>query len=69
MSITDKIEQQWLSYVGETGRMPKYLFLGFIDMTDLDKKLGMVTFRYKEMDVVGVERERHVSVGDKYAEV
>jgi hypothetical protein len=68
MTIIDKIEQQWLSYIGETGRSPLYLFLGYKDMTELDRKLGMVTFRYKDMDVVGVERERHVSCGNKYRE-
>lgn len=68
MNILAQIETQWLSYIGETGRSPLYLFLGYQEITELDKALGMITFRHKGMDVIGVERESHVSCGNKYRE-
>jgi hypothetical protein len=68
MSILDQIETQWLSYIGETGRSAKYLFLGYKEIAELDKELGMITFRHKDMDVIRVDRESHVSCGNKYRE-
>lgn len=69
MNILDRIEDQRIGYIVETGREPKYVFLGYKEITELDKKLDMTVFRYKDMDVVGVERESHVSCGNKYQEV
>lgn len=66
MSIIDKIDHQWTRYVIETGRYPKYVYLGCDDAHDLDKVKGMVVFKYKDMEIIIVERNRHVSVGDKY---
>jgi hypothetical protein len=68
MTILDKIEQQWLSYVGETGRMPKYLFMGDKESTLLDKAKGMLVLTYRDMWIVLVARDSWLSVGDKYSE-
>jgi hypothetical protein len=68
MGILDRIESQRVGYIVETGRVPKYLFLGYKEITELDKKLNMTVFRYQDMDVVGCNRESHVSCGDKYTE-
>jgi hypothetical protein len=69
MTITDKIEHQWLSYVGETGRSPKYLFLGDKEAALLDKAKGEFVLKYRDMWIVKVEKDSWLSVGDKYAEV
>jgi hypothetical protein len=69
MNIIERIEQQRIGYIVETGRDPLYLFLGFQEMAELDKKLKMITFRYSNMDVVAVQKERHISCGNKYKEV
>jgi hypothetical protein len=68
MNIIDKIEQQWLSYVGETGRMPKYLYMGQQEATALDKLKGMFVISHKDMFVVMVEKDSWLSVGDRYEE-
>lgn len=68
MNILERIETQWLSYIGETGRSPLYLFLGHKEIAELDKALGMIIFRHKDMDVIRVDRESHVSCGNKYRE-
>jgi hypothetical protein len=68
VNILERIESQRIGYIVETGREPKYLFLGYKEIFGLDMELGMTVFRYKDMDVVGCNRESHVSCGDKYAE-
>lgn len=68
MTILDKIEQQWLAYVGETGHMPKYLYLGDKEAALLDKAKGMLVLKYRDMWVVKVEKDNWLSVGDKYQE-
>jgi hypothetical protein len=68
MSIIDKIEQQWIAYVAETGRMPKYLYMGDKEAKELDKLKGMFVITYKDMFVVMVEKDNWLSVGDRYAE-
>lgn len=67
MTIINKIEQQWLEYVKETGKTPNYLYLGCDDAAELDVAQGMVVFKYKDMWIVIVERNRHVAAGDRYS--
>jgi hypothetical protein len=66
MNIIDKIEQQWLSYVAETGRQPKYLYMGDKEARELDKIKGMFVITHKDMFVVMVEKDSWLSVGDRY---
>jgi hypothetical protein len=66
MTIIDTIEQQWVAYVTETGRMPKYLFLGDREAAALDKFKGMVVLSYRDMFTIMVQKDSWLSVGDKY---
>jgi hypothetical protein len=68
MSVIDRIEQQWLGYVAETGRQPKYLYVGLNEGRELDKAKGMFVITYRDMFVVMVEKDSWLSVGDKYTE-
>jgi hypothetical protein len=68
MSVLDKIEQQWLAYVKETGRHPQYIFLGYNEATELDKEKDMFVLSIKDMFVVMVQKDSWLSVGDRYAE-
>lgn len=68
MSILERIEQQRIGYLVETGRDAKYLFVGEKEGKELDKKQGMFVITYKNMFVVMVEKDNWLSVGDKYQE-
>jgi hypothetical protein len=64
-TVKERIDAQRVAYLRETGREPKYVFLGSSEISQLDRAEGQLVFRYKDMDVVEVIRSHCLVVGDK----
>lgn len=67
-NIRERIDAQWERYIRLTGENPKFVFLGYDDLDELDKTLGQVTVKYRDMYIIMAQINRHVSVGNRYSE-
>lgn len=63
MNVLERIDKAVADFLSLAGKLPSCLYLGQEEQGLLDRAGGMLVLRYREMEVVMVERGRYIGCG------